>query len=215
MPLIAIVLAIFLIPVAGIVVYCYLKTRKPGDTFRDTVGVGPFTFGACLLFATGSFLGFAVTIASSPTFEHWWRALAARVAWQFGSALLVVIAVCREVKWDLRTNRAALWFAVSVAAIGALLCLNPILDLIQGPLVVRGTASVEVERSTEGGPGSIWVKLRLRSAEGRVEEVHLHGWDANQALDKLDGRTSGQEVQIAAFRHSGKLLDVRVIGPNR
>jgi hypothetical protein len=74
------------IAVVGIVLAVALSSKQ-------SLGMSVFTLFAVLVFATGACLGFLLTNFSSPTVETWWWALAARVGWTCGGAVLLSLGV--------------------------------------------------------------------------------------------------------------------------
>lgn len=172
----------------------------------DSLGVKPLTFVAILVFCT-SLPGFLVTNFSSPTLATWWHALLVRVVWQLGGAVFLAIMVVSEgpVERPLRV------FAVVLLLIGMAISFNPLRDLIEGPLLLRGRPSLKVVKfyNKFRGKNQIWGTLRVTNQDGSEEEVDLAGWGATEAIEKLDVCREDGDVELVVLRHVERVLDVR------
>jgi hypothetical protein len=191
------------IVVLGIVLAVALASKQPG--------VSVFTLLAVLLFGTGACLGFLLTNFSSPTAETWWWALAARVGWTCGGALMLSLASIREASGAGRLRKPQVWVLVAVLPlVGALLCLNPIRDLVEGPLVLEGSPTLAVGRThnlTRGG-GGIWATLALRTAGGAPVSFDFVGWGASEAEAQLSQCAADQRVRVSVLPHVERVLSV-------
>ena len=170
------------------------------------LGVRPLTFLAIVIFCS-SFLGFLVTGFSSPNAEAWWQALLVRVGWQLGSAIFLAVMVLIEGG----EQRALQIFALVLVAIGVAITFNPIRDLIQGPLLLRGKMDLSVFRThiAYRGGGKIYADLHLKAANGSQTEISMVGWGATEAIDKLDGCHDGDTVEVLVLQHLERVLDAK------
>lgn len=172
----------------------------------DSMGVKPLTFLAIIVFCT-SFLGFFVTAFSSPNAESWWQALLVRVGWQLGSAIFLVVMLLIEGG----DQRALQIFALVLLTIGVAMTFNPMRDLIQGPLLLRGTMDLSVFKThiAYRGGGKIFADLHLKAENGSQTEINMVGWGATEAIDKLEGCHDGDTVEVIVLRHMKRVLDAK------
>ena len=121
------------------------------------------------VFAAGAFAGFFLTalVRLTPSDWHYW--VGARVLWQLGGGLWFGYEVGR-----LMTGRL-FWLSTAVCgALGALLCLNPLLDLIRGPLVAEGSiVSESYDRNRTRR--SVKARVVIQSSDGALHELSLRG----------------------------------------
>jgi len=193
---------LFLAGVILCVAVAIILTRKGSGS----LGVKPLTFLAIIMFCT-SFLGFLVTGFSSPTLESWWQALLVRVGWQLGSAIFLAVMILFEDP----SQRTLQIFALVLLTIGLAVTFNPMRDLVQGPLRLRGKMDLSVFRTHiayRGGP-KIYADLQLTAADGSQTEINMAGWGATEAIEKLEGCHDGDTVEVIVLRHLERVLDAR------
>jgi len=93
---------------------------------------------------------------------------------------------------------------------------NALLDLVHGPLLLRGKAHLtvtEIHRNTRGGD-AIWANLVLTATDGTRHTINMAGWGATEAMDKLDEcetRTMWNSWFCRASRESSKRVAHRPI----
>ena len=197
--------------VVGAAVYQHIHD---GDTtWQETIGMRPFTLLAIVAFVS-SFLGSLLTNFSSPTSIDWWQSLAVRTGWQFGGTFLLVAAIVIEARDAGSLGKRSVRVLIAVAvAIGLLLVRNPVLDLLEGPVVLHGKALLVVEkwklyrRGVSTGRG-IEASVDLTTPAGKAEVLEMSGWMANQAEDKFAACERGSDVKVTVLRHVEAILDV-------
>jgi hypothetical protein len=163
------------------------------------------------VFASGAFAGFFLTALVRLTPEDWHYWAGARVLWQLGGGLWLGYEVGR-----MMTERFS-WKVVAVcgapgALLGALLCLNPLLDLTRGPLVVEG-AIVGEEYTRSRSRRSIKARVRIQSSDGAVHELSLWGRQANIYEDLMETCGGPQAAtRFVVLRHLDAFLGVECRG---
>src|SRR5688500_16084072 len=155
------------------------------------------------VFAAGAFAGFFLTalVRLTPSDWHYW--VGARVLWQLGGGLWFGYEVGR-----LMTGRL-FWLSTAVcAALGAMLCLNPLLDLIRGPLAAEGSiVSERYERNRTRR--SVKAHVVIQSSDGAHHELSLCGRQANIYEDLTEGCGGPQAAsRFVILRHLDAFLDV-------
>jgi len=178
-----------------------ILSRRDGAS----LGMKPLTFFAIVLFCT-SFLGVLLTAFSSPTLESWWQALLVRVMWQVGGGIFIAVMVWLEGK-----ERPIQILAMVLFSIGVIIAFNPLRDLIQGPLVLRGKMDLTVTHihiAYRGG-AKIYADLHLQAADGTQSDINVSGWRATKAIEKLDGCQDGDTVELVVLRHVEQVLDAK------
>jgi len=138
----------------------------------------------------------------TPSDWHYW--VGARVLWQLGGGLWLGYEVS-----CLMTGR--LFRLSSVAACGALgaaLCLNPLLDLTRGPLVAEG--SIVSERYDRNrARRSLKARVVIQSSDGTLHELSLLGRQANIYEELTEGCGGPQAVSgFVVLRHLDAFLSV-------
>jgi hypothetical protein len=198
------ILALIVLGVIACVVSAVVITALRGGD----LGISGFALIAITVFAT-SLLGPLLTNFSSPTPATWWWALAARVGWQLGGGMLVALATLDMARKSAALGKRSVWvLAACLLLFGGVLCVNPLLDLAQGPLVLRGSAGLDVER-THGRRASIWAQLHLVGPDGKEHEIDMAGWGASEAERELRGCDGHTTVQVTVLRHVQRVLDAR------
>lgn len=190
----------------GGVIVCVAVAVIVGHFRGDFLGVKPLTFLAIVMFCT-SFLGFLVTGFSSPTAESWWQALLVRIGWQLGSGIFLAVMLLIEGG----DQRALQILALILATIGAAMSFNPMRDLIQGPLLLRGRIDLTVVRThiAYRGGAKIYADLNLKAADGSQTEINMAGWGATDAIDKLQNCHDGDVVEVLVLRHLERVLNAK------
>ena len=155
------------------------------------------------VFAAGAFAGFFLTalVRLTPSDWHYW--VGARALWQLGGGLWLGYEVGR-----LMTGRLFWQSMVACGALGAVLCLNPLLDLIRGPLVAEG--SIVSERYVRNrARRSIKARVVIQSSDGAHHELSLWGRQANIYEDLTEGCGGPQATtRFVVLRHLDAFLSV-------
>lgn len=178
----------------------------------EPIGMALLSLAAITFWFTGLVLGYFVTHFSSPTPETWWWALGVRVAWQIGGALFFGLALLTDALLaGASLRKPAGWiFVTACMTIGALASINPLIDLIRGPAIMRGSAEIQVERRARvKGGASIRAELRLTAPDGTRNEWSMVGWPAEKAEAALAQCTNMNDVEITLLRHTKRVIDVR------
>jgi len=156
------------------------------------------------VFAAGAFAGFFLTalVRLTPSDWHYW--VGARALWQLGGGLWLGYEVGRMMPGRLfRLSSVAV-----CGALGAALCLNPLLDLIRGPLVADGSI---VSESYDRNQTRRTIKARvvIQSSDGERHELSLWGRQANVYGD-LTERCGGPQAatSFVVLRHLDAFLSV-------
>ena len=194
----------------GFMLGAVIYRHKRGETLTETIGIHPLTFVAIGLFSASILLGPLYTAFSEPTLDDWWQSLAFRVVWQLGSAVLMAIGVLFEARRGGTLGDWKVWLMlVGFVVAGALLCIQEERDWIAGPVVLRGTPSVDVVK-THGvrGAGGIWATLTLHQPDGTAEEIDTSGWGATLLGDKLGHCENADQIDVTLLRHVDAVLDV-------
>ncbi len=197
--------------VVGATIYQHIHD---GDvTWQETIGMRPFTLLAIVAYLS-SFLGILLTNFSSPTSIDWWQSLEIRTGWQFGGTILLVAAIAMEARdaGSLRKRSVRVLMVVTLL-IGLLLVRNPVLDLLEGPVVLHGKALLVVakwkqfRRGAKAGRG-IGATIDLTTSDGKAVALEMSGWMANQAEEKFAACERGSRVEVTVLRHVEAILDV-------
>lgn len=155
---------------------------------------------SAIFFATGVFLGFFVTGFIVPAPESWWIPAAVRVAWQLGGPLSLAAVIVHANGGGLRSR--ATWATLGgFALFGALFCFNPLLDLVAGPLDVRGRLEVDIYKSSK----SIFADVTIHAADGTATTVEPFGWGVNVVEDAL-AACDGKDTRVVALGHLDAIL---------
>lgn len=155
----------------------------------------PLDMLGIVLFATSVFLPFFLTAFLPMNERTWVWVLVARVAWHGAGFAGLGWAV-----WGM-VERSRLVGMVVLLPFACLFCVNPILDLVRGPLRVEGR--VEKERTWEGvAIRSVHMSIQIRSDGGSEVTFEPSGLRANrwQAFRERCGGT-GPRVRLAFLRH--------------
>jgi len=172
----------------------------------DSIGVNPLTLLAVTIFVTSA-LGYFVTGFASPTAKTWSHALLVRVLWQFGGGVLLALAVVIEGRGSLVTWILGLVFL----GLGFLMGYNPLLDLVHGPLLLRGKADLtvtKIHRNARGGD-AIWANLVLTATDGTPHTINMAGWGATEAIDKLDECENTDNVELLVLPRLQRVIEAR------
>jgi hypothetical protein len=163
--------------------------------------VSSLAVAALVLFATGAFGGFFVTVFWIPAPEDWWWPALVRVLWQLGGAALLGLLIAIGVGSPRRGNFWAI--LAGFAAVGGVLCVNPLLDLARGPARMQGHAEVHISRGK-----SIFATVEVRRADGAVDSLAMSGWPVNAVQDRLEACDGSEAIDLLALRHLGVVLAV-------
>ncbi|MBI2037664.1 MAG: hypothetical protein HYT15_01875 [Candidatus Magasanikbacteria bacterium] len=178
----------------------------------ESMGMALLTVAAITFWMTGLVLGFFVTLFSSPTPETWWWALAIRVVWQIGGAAFFGLAILFDSSLIRKEDRKKIggWIFVAVCvAIGVLVSLNPLRDLVQGPVTIHGTINLEILRQMRPKYGpSIRGALEIATPEGTHYGVNMFGWPVQKAEEILEQcDNTGEIAIIVMLQRMNRLLD--------
>ncbi len=190
---------------AGVLI-CVMAGAIVTKVRGGSIGANPLTLLAVTIFVT-SVLGYYVTGFASPTPETWSHALIVRVLWQFGGGVFVALAVVIEGRGSLVTWILGLVFL----GLGFLMGYNPLLDLVHGPLLLRGKAHLtvtEIHRNTRGGD-AIWANLVLTATDGTPHTINMAGWGATEAMDKLDECENTDNVELLVLPRLQRVIEAR------
>lgn len=160
------------------------------------------------VFAAGAFAGFFLTalIRLTPADWHYW--VGARVLWQLGGGLWLGYELGRLMAGRLfRLSSVA-----ACGALGAVLCLNPLLDLCRGPLAAEG--SIVSERYDRNrARRSVKARVVIQSTDGARHELSLWGRQAN-IYEELTGGCGGPQAvtRVVVLRHLDAFLSVECRG---
>lgn len=198
------------IAVVVIVALAALSHRTKGEP----IGMAVLTLAAITFWVTGLILGFFVTHFSSPTPETWWWALAVRVGWQVGGAVFFgIMLLADSLLWGHKTSwrKPAGWIVVAICmAFGALLNLNPIRDMVEGPIAIRGAADIDViRRPRNRGGWSIRAEMNLVTPEGKNYRFNMAGWPATKTEELLEKCENTNDVEIIMLRQMERVIDAR------
>jgi hypothetical protein len=193
--------------VIGITIGAFIHLHKRGNSFRQTAGTNVFTVVGAIAFVTSLlvYLGF-----SSPTLVDWWQGLAAAVVWHMGGTLLLEIGIVLDARYGGTLGDRNVHILMTVLLlIGLAMSWSSARDLIAGPVVMHGTANLEVEKwHRNRGGGGISANIDLIAPDGSKETIDLAGWGANRAEDQFGQCAPGSEVDVTVLRHVGTILDV-------
>ena len=159
------------------------------------------------VFATGAFAGFFLTALVRLTPSDWYYWVGLRVLWQLGGALWLGFEVGRLLTEGAKSYGVLLISAACCGAVGAVLCINPLLDVIRGPLVIEG--SVVNERYERNRLRSIKAHVRIQSSDGSLHEFSPWGRQANiyaQLVESCGGSSAANRFVI--LRHLDTFLSV-------
>ncbi|HEX6764844.1 MAG TPA: hypothetical protein VF103_05185, partial [Polyangiaceae bacterium] len=98
----------------------------------------------------------------------------------------------------------------AIVLFGALVCKNPLLDLVRGPLELHGTPKLDVERvrGRIRAGAAIYATLQVRMPSGALEVFDFSGWAASKAEEKLAACPRGRPARVTVLRHCERVLDV-------
>lgn len=165
-----------------------------------------FIVSLCV-FAAGAFAGFFLTAVVRLTPEDWRYWVGARVLWQLGGGLWFGYELGR-----LMTERVAWQSVAACGGLGAMLCLNPLLDLTRGPLVADGPI-VKEEYDRNRARRSIKTRVLIRSSDGELHELSLWGRQANIYEDRIEDCGGPRAVKRSVvLRHLDAFLAVECRG---
>lgn len=190
-----------------------LSTMKDGQSFRDIAFMSFGSFLGVYIFST-SFLAFMLTAVSSPTMQDWWTTLTIRVAWQIGGGVLLAIATLFDAWHDEGYLDPAVWimlvWSVVFVMIGGWCALNPLRDLVEGPVAFQavGLNRHEWYNFGKGGGPEVNGTLSVRAADGSSREINLIGWQENRAEDLLQNCAGSTRLTAHMLVHMDEVLDV-------
>lgn len=170
-----------------------------------------FELLAIVFFSCGSMLGFLVTALLPHRAAVWWLWPGVRVAWQLGGGLW-----CGQAVGSLMGGgSAATWSLLGFGALGALLCLTAIVDLVRGPVCWEGeVVARQVQR------GRLWVpmlvphnptihgQVGIRTADGEVHTLRTSGLQTYLLTKQLKAVAGAGRVRLRALRWVGAPLSV-------
>lgn len=166
------------------------------------------------VFASGVLLGSYITDLWIPEPEKWWQPAVVRVAWQLGCAILLGLAIARAKQSPhILPGTASL---VAFTTIGVILAHDPILDLIRGPVHLRGHLSVDFhsdhrthQRNHHHARGrqQVTAVIALRAEDGTVTTWRVSGWQAHEMEDSLF-YCNGKTAELIILREVESLLSV-------
>lgn len=168
-----------------------------------------FDVAGISFFATGLFCGYLLTALAPMTVSNWAVIALVRVVWQLGGAVWCAIILGRA--FD-----TGLWMSIAMGILGGLLlCYNPVLDLIRGPLDIEGQlVDATVTRGTFvrplGSNKSIRARVCVEVNGETALDIEPAGLQANrwQDLYAACGDPAGP-VHIVALRHLDVVLALR------
>ncbi|BCM88622.1 hypothetical protein IAD21_00463 [Abditibacteriota bacterium] len=202
-----------LIVIPGLVILLIVKLkRKPGQTFKDTLGVTPLTLLALLIFL----FSFASSGWVPDSLDSWRVVLVQRQLWQMIGPVLLVLAALKEAADSVRGRgyerviSSRMWMlAGAILAVGLYYCINPMLDLIQGPVSLQGTATPNIYRHIGGRTSYLVWGLRLESADGSVNWLNAGDLSLRELKDTFKGYPHGRKAHLVVLYHLGAVLDIR------
>ena len=165
-----------------------------------------FDVAGISFFATGLFCGYLLTALAPMTVSNWAVIAALRVAWQLGGAVWCATILRRAFDSGLRLS-----LAMGVGA-GLLLCYNPVLDLIRGPLDIWGqlvdaTVTHDTFVRPLGSNKSIRARVGVEVNGETALDIEPVGLQANRWQDLYDGcGDPASPVHIVALRHLDVVL---------
>jgi hypothetical protein len=155
-------------------------------------------------------LGFLLTALVPFSLESWWFWPLFRVLWQVGGGLWCGLGIA------LLVESGHVKISLGLGALGALLAINPLLDLIRGPAegVLLSSATQRANAWGPSGSGagvsprgqSIHGTLLLVTEAGEQIEIEPMGAQANR-MEKLT-QTCTSEGRVQALRHLDVVLAV-------
>jgi hypothetical protein len=163
------------------------------------------------VFAAGAFAGFLLTalVRLTPSDWHYW--VGARVLWQLGGGLWLGYEVGRMMTDRFSWKSVAGCVAVC-GSLGAVLCLNPLLDLIRGPLDAEGSI-VSERHHRNRARRSIKSRVAVRSSDGEFHELSLWERQANIYEGLTESCGGAQAVtRFVVLRHLDAFLGVECRG---
>lgn len=170
-----------------------------------------FAISGICAFACAVMLGFLLTALVPMHLEHWWFWPAFRVLWQVGGGLWCGLGIAVLV------GQGHAKLTSGVGLIGVVLGVNPLLDLVRGPvegiLLDSGTARHAAYGPSGSGAGvsprgpSIRGTLLLQTRDGEQVRIEPMGAQAN----RMETQTAacGEQGQVYALRHLDVVLEVR------
>lgn len=171
-----------------------------------------FAITGIVVFSCAAMLGAFLTALVPFRLETWWLWPALRLLWQAGGGLWCGLGIA------LLIDGGHAKLTLSVGALGLLLAINPVLDLLQGPaqgaLLSMGTtrysawsASGHDARVSPSSP-SIRGTLVLRTPQGEEVLVEPIGAQANRMESMAAGCGRSPGGQAAVLRHLDVVLSV-------
>ena len=165
-----------------------------------------FDVAGISFFATGAGCGYLLTALAPMTVSNWAVIASLRVAWQIGGAVWCAIILGRA--FD-----TGLWMSLAMGCgAGLLLCYNPVLDLIRGPLDIEGLfVDATVTHGTFvrplGSNKSIRARVGVEVNGETALDIEPVGLQANRWQDLYAGcGDPAGRVHIVALRHLDVVL---------
>lgn len=169
----------------------------------DVVGIS--------FFIAGLMIGILVT--SIPTFEEeqWFVYPLIRIFWQVGGAIWCGFAIARLHEYTFGLTKPML-VCILIACV---VSLNPILDVIQGPIIVDNAQITQISskkftnysiKMMQRGKG-IKGTLIFSNPSGTVFEIHPRGRQANM-LERYASECTHSNARIAVLLHLDVPLSV-------
>lgn len=166
------------------------------------------------VFATGAMCGLFLTSLIVLHSGNWMYWASVRILWQLGGGIWCGAALCipaGESRWK---------GALCGGLLGMLLCVNPLLDMLQGPREVTGTvAGVWDKRGQVWRRGAfsttIHGRIVIAQDEGGSCELQISGRQANLWLDRLSNCRDGRRpVRVTVLRYLCVILEVEELSPD-
>jgi hypothetical protein len=173
----------------------------PARRSANLVAVQGLMIAAVVIFATGALLGLFVTAFLIPEPANWWQPALGRVVWQLGGAAFLGLVIAGM------AGRGAWPVIVGFAAVGALLCVNPLMDLARGPVQLRGHLEAEIR-----GGKSIYADVSVRAPDGTVTELGLSGYRVNVVQERLAECDGRDDVELVVLYHLDTILALECEG---
>lgn len=172
----------------------------------------PFAITGIVVFSCAAMLGSLLTALVPFQLETWWFWPVVRVAWQLGGGLWCGLGIAMLV------DGGYFKLTAGVGALGLLLAINPVLDLVRGPaqgmLLSVGTtrypawAALGPGARVSQGSQSIQGTLVLQNQDGQEVVIEPIGAQANRMESLTVGCGPGHGGQATALRGLDVVLEI-------
>ena len=163
-----------------------------------------------VLFATSVFLPFFITGFAPMSERTWMLFVVARILWHVGGLFGLGVAIFGMMQ------RSRLLGGVLLVPLALVFCINPVLDLLRGPLRVQGVVEDEqvFRLSGEGGMNAgIWMTIQIRQSDGSLVTFKPSGLRANKwETFRTECARNGARVRLVALRHLKVPLEMTCLG---